>query len=67
MSNVPKVGDPCKADPVEEGEFMYGTITKIDVENNLAYSDLDKWADREFCGDLPTRQDDNGFWIFDGF
>jgi hypothetical protein len=61
---TPKVGDECKADPCEEGKFLYGKITRI--EDGLAYSDLDCGDRQEFCGDLPTRKED-GVWVFDGF
>lgn len=64
MSTVPQVGDECKADPCEEGCFIYGRITKI--EDGLAYSDLDFHPRDEFCGDLPTKKVD-GIWIFDSF
>lgn len=61
-----KVGDACKANPIEEGDFIYGKITEIDHEAGLAFSDLD-WGEREpFCGDIPTRKVD-GFWVFDSF
>lgn len=64
MSTVPQVGDECKADPCEEGDFQYGVITKI--EGGLAYSDLHVHNGEQFCGDLPTKKVD-GFWIFDSF
>lgn len=65
-TDTPKVGDQCKADPVEEGDYIFGEITKIDEDAGLAWSDLD-WGEREqFCGDLPTRKED-GVWVFDGF
>ena len=69
----PIVGDHCKADPEEEGEFLHGKITKID--GNLAYAKLDGFKHGcrsyrseggNFCGDLPTRKVD-GIWVFDGF
>ena len=61
---TPQVGDKCKADPIEEGEFIFGKITKI--EDGLAYADIDFHHSAEFCGDTPTKKHD-GVWIFDSF
>lgn len=57
---MPSIGDQCKADPYEEGQFLFGVITKI--EGDIAYSDLAVG----FGGDVPTRKH-NGVWIFDAF
>lgn len=59
-AETPQVGDPCKADPEEEGVFLEGTITKI--ENGVACSDLYPG----FCGDIPTSKQE-GVWVFDSF
>ncbi len=64
MATVPQIGDECKADPLEKGDFLFGKITKI--EDGLAYSDLDVYIDEEFCGDIPTHKQD-GVWVFDSF
>lgn len=61
---IPNVGDLAKADYIEDGEYFYGTITKVDLENDLCYAELEGAPD--FCGDVPTRFDGE-VWIFDGF
>ena len=32
---VPQVGDQCMADPIDEGDYEYGVITKIEDGNRL--------------------------------
>ena len=68
MSTRPQVGDPCKANPVDDNpdNMVYGKITKIDYESGLAYSDMEWDAGMEFCGDIPTRTEDF-VWVFDSF
>ncbi len=65
---IVEVGDRCKADPEEEGVFLFGVITKI--EDGCAWSDLlpptAPYHKDGFAGDLPTRNHD-GVWIFDAF
>ncbi len=64
-NSEPKVGDECKADPIGEGKFLFGHITKI--EDGLAEANLVGFSDFPyFVGDTPTRRDD-GVWIFDSF
>ena len=58
---TPQVGDQIKADPIEEGQFLFGTI--LAIEGGLCYATL---GDQDFCGDTPTRKDD-GVWICDSF
>lgn len=64
MTTQIKLGDSCKADPIEEGDFLYGVITFIDEDSGLAKSDL--LGDEEFCGDIPSGKQ-AGVWVFDSF
>lgn len=61
----PAVGDECVADPIEEGVMLAGKITEIDQNQGLAWAKLEGFED--FCGDIPTKKDNNGRWVFDSF
>ena len=64
MATTPQVGDKCKADPFEEGDFIFSTIIKI--KDGYAWADFDMSYSVKFCGDLPTRKEDD-VWVFDSF
>ena len=60
MLKQAQVGDSCCADPIGEGDMLYGVITRI--EDGLAWSNLAS----NFCGDVPTESLD-GVWVFTAF
>ena len=64
MATVPQVGDECKADPFEEGDYILSTITKI--EDGYAWANIRISPTEKFCGDLPTKKED-GVWVFTSF